>query len=90
MVRIRNPHQIYFPLLIIVEDLDELHDILVSESLQQPDLSLNVLLTIRDFPEQSIEIVGSLHRVPVFRIRSSQLESTGPNPNLDPSLFSKK
>jgi hypothetical protein len=50
---VRNSHQIYFPLLIVVEDLDELHDILVSESLEQPDLSLNVLLTVRDFPEQN-------------------------------------
>jgi hypothetical protein len=75
---IRNPHQIYLPLLIVVEDLDELHDILVGESLEQPDLSLNVLLTVRDFPEQNIDC-SSLHTVPV---PDPLVASTGPDPDL--------
>ena len=43
-------YQINFALLIIVEDLDELHDVPVVESLQQVNLTLYVLLPVRDFP----------------------------------------
>ena len=43
-------YQINFALLIIVEDLDELHDVPVVESLQQVNLTLHVLLPVRDFP----------------------------------------
>ena len=40
-------------LLLVVEDLDQLHNVLVAQLFQQPDLSLDVGLTVRYFSKFS-------------------------------------